>query len=765
MEYSGLSDLEVKDRINKNLVNHSTNHHTRTKKEIILTNIFTYFNFINAFLFFLVCLTGSFHNGAFFLTIIFNDCICIFQELKAKRLLDKMSLLIVEEIDTLRNSDWIKVKANALVQDDVIALKSGMQIPADSKILEGYLEVNEAILTGEAEGITKKVNDTVLAGTIITSGKAILQVIHVGKDNFSETIMSDAKKYKQAKSILNAEINQLLKIISILIIPIGLLLFLSQTNSDLSRNEAILKTVSAIIGMIPEGVVVLISLALTISTIRLSKQDVLIQDLNSIEALARIDTLCIDKTGTITKGTLKVEDIKLLKTTKQEIDQILGAYVHVFKNGNATDVALQNYFVEVSNQNITDTLPFSSERKFAGIEINNSFSYYVGAYQFLFEQKEDKLNQLIEQYASFGKRVLVVSKSDAKLTNHPVQLECLAMIIMEDELRDNIQNVLIYYKDNGIKIKLISGDQVETVSFLAKKAGIENYNHSVDMSQNHELTQSLVEDNDIFGRVLPSQKKEIIDALQRNGHTVAMVGDGVNDVLALKKADVSISLKEASSSAKNIANIVLLSNDFGALPSIVNEGRRVINNISRGATLFFVKTGFSLFISIYVILFHENYPFLPIHLTLIGMFGVAVPTFFLQFEPSYERIQNQFLKQALSKAIPSSLTVCLITIICNKLFDALQLDTNELHTIVVFTTFLVYSYTLKKVYVPLNRYRKTILILMIIAMILSMIILPTLFQLSFTTRSVLILIVLSILSPFFINVFQIIVDKIFIKID
>ena len=393
MEYSGLSDLEVKDRINKNLVNHSINHHTRTKKEIILTNIFTYFNFINAFLFFLVCLTGSFHNGAFFLTIIFNDCICIFQELKAKRLLDKMSLLIVEEIDTLRNSDWIKVKANALVQDDVIALKSGMQIPADSKILEGYLEVNEAILTGESEGITKKVNDTVLAGTIITSGKAILQVIHVGKDNFSETIMSDAKKYKQAKSILNAEINQLLKIISILIIPIGLLLFLSQTNSDLSRNEAILKTVSAIIGMIPEGVVVLISLALTISTIRLSKQDVLIQDLNSIEALARIDTLCIDKTGTITKGTLKVEDIKLLKTTKQEIDQILGAYVHVFKNGNATDVALQNYFVEVSNQNITDTLPFSSERKFAGIEINNSFSYYVGAYQFLFETKEEKITK------------------------------------------------------------------------------------------------------------------------------------------------------------------------------------------------------------------------------------------------------------------------------------------------------------------------------------------------------------------------------------
>ncbi len=765
MKYSGLNDLEVKDRLNENLVNHSINHHTRTKKEIILTNIFTYFNFINAFLFFLVCLTGSFHNGAFFLTIIFNDCICIFQELKAKKTLDKMSLLIIEEVDTLRNSTWIKIKANELVQDDVITLKSGMQIPADSRILEGYLEVNEAILTGESEGITKKENDIVLAGTIVTSGKAVLQVIHVGKDNFSETIMADAKKYKQAKSILNAEINQLLKIISILIIPIGLLLFLSQINSDLSQNEAILKTVSAIIGMIPEGVVVLISLALTISTLRLSKQDVLIQDLNSIEALARIDTLCIDKTGTITKGTLKVEDIQLLKATKQELNQILGAYVHVFKNGNATDVALQNYFVEASDQNITDTLPFSSERKFAGIEVNNTSSYYVGAYQFLFEQKDEKVNQLIEQYASNGKRVLVVGKSNEKLSNHPIQLECLAIIIIEDELRDNIQNVLNYYKNNGIKIKLISGDQVETVSFLAKKAGMENDNHYVDMSQNHELTQSLVEDNDIFGRVLPSQKKDIIDALQKNGHTVAMVGDGVNDVLALKKADVSISLQEASSSAKNIANIVLLSNDFCALPSIVNEGRRVINNISRGATLFFVKTGFSLFISIYVILFHENYPFLPIHLTLIGMFGVAVPTFFLQFEPSYEKIQNSFLKQALSKAIPSSMTVCLITMVCNKLFDVLQLEMNELHTIVVFTTFLVYSYTLKKVYAPLNRYRKIILILMVVAMMISMIILPNLFQLSFTTRSVFILIILSILIPFLIKMFQIIIDKIFIQKD
>ncbi len=761
MKYSGLNDTDVSERVEKNLVNYSSNHHTRTRKDIILTNIFTYFNFINAFLFFLVCLTGSFHNGAFFLTIIFNDCICIIQELKAKKILDKMSLLIVDDIDTLRNSSWVKVKANKLVQDDIIMLKSGMQIPADAQILEGYLEVNEAILTGESESITKKENDIVLAGTIVTSGKAILQIIHVGKDNFSETLMDDARKYKQAKSILNAEINQLLKIISILIIPIGILLFFSQMDGDVSRNEAILKTVSAIIGMIPEGVVVLISLALTISTIRLSKQDVLIQDLNSIEALARIDTLCIDKTGTITKGTLKVTEVKRLNVSEEEFNQILGTYVHTFKNGNATDVALQNYFVEKENENVTDTLPFSSERKFAGIELNHSSSYYVGAYQFLFNHQEEKINSLIEEYTRNAKRVLVVCKSNEKLSSHPNQIECLAIIVMDDELRDHIQEILAYYKDNGIKVKVISGDQVETVSSLAKLAGMDHFDRYVDMSQNVELTKSIVEDNDIFGRVLPNQKKEIIEVLQKNGHTVAMVGDGVNDVLALKKADVSISLEEASSAAKNIANIVLLSNDFGAIPSIVIEGRRVINNISRGATLFFVKTGFSLFISIYVILFHENYPFLPIHLTLIGMFGVAVPTFFLQFEPSYEKIKKSFLKEALRKAIPSSMTVCLLTIICNALFDTLHLETNELHTIVVFTTFLVYSYTLKKVYSPLNRYRKIIFILMIFAMVLSMILMPNLFQLSFSRRSLFVLLILSIVSPCIVNAFQILINKIF----
>ncbi len=754
MQYSGLSSIEVQERKEKGLINFSVEHKTRTKKEIVLKNIFTYFNFINLFLFILVCITGSFHNGAFFLTIIFNDCICIFQELKAKRILDKMSLFVIQDINTLRDSSWIKIKANELVLDDVIELHSGMQVPTDAEIIDGYLEVNESILTGESETCIKRKQDLVLAGTIVTSSSAIARVIHVGKDNFSESIMNDAKKYKQATSILNKEINLLLKKISILIIPIGLLLFVSQINSDLSRNEAILKTVSAIIGMIPEGVIVLISLALTISTIRLSHKGVLVQDLNSIETLARVDTLCIDKTGTVTKGSLKVVDLKIINSDVSEINQILGTYVHLFKNGNSTDIALQNYFKEIDTTNVTNILPFSSEKKFAGFEVNHTSSFYIGAYSFLFHKQDQEISDFIHQYASKGQRVLVLAEASQALTEHPTNLKLLGCIILEDELRDNIQELMNFFEQNDVQIKIISGDQVETVQTLSKLAGVNNSNYCIDMTQCNDELENVVESNVVFGRVLPKQKKELVEALRKKGHTVAMIGDGVNDVLALKKADVSISLNDASSAAKNSSNIVLLSNDFGVVPDIIYEGRRVINNISRGATMYFVKTGFSLFLSIYVILFHENYPFLPIHLTLIGMFSVALPTFFLQFEPSFERVKQSFVQQALYKAIPSSLTVCLFVIISNYVADYFKLSTNELHTIVVFTTFLVYSYTLKRVYSPFNKIRIFILIVMVVGMLLSMILLPNLFQLDFSLKNIIILTVLSLFIPIMVNFFQ-----------
>ena len=763
MEYSGLTKDEVKERLNKGEVNTFTSLRTRSKKDIILHNTFTYFNFVNAFLFALVCLTKSFHNGAFFLTIIFNDCICIFEELKAKKILDKMSILTIEEVEVIRDLKWQKIKADKLVLDDIFRLESGMQVPADSTILEGYLEIDESILTGEADTVIKKEADEILAGTIITSGSAVCKVEHVGQNNFSESIMSDAKKYKPAKSLLNAEINRLMKLISIVIIPVGIILFYSQMNSNLSRSEAILKTVSAIVGMIPEGLVVLISIALSISTIRLSRKKVLVQDLNGIEALARVDTLCIDKTGTITTGNMNVLEVIPINTNIAEINEVMGVYIHAFQNGNATSNAIKKYFKEIDNADITNTIPFSSSRKYAAIEINHSNSYYIGAYSFLFTN-QDEIYQQIQKYALEGKRAIVVASKEGPLEDSINHLKCIGIILMEDELRPNIQNIISYFKENQVDIKIISGDQAETVSFLARLAKVSDSDKCVDLSTNNISYDELVEENTVFGRVLPKQKKELIEALQRKGHVVAMIGDGVNDVPSLKEADVSLSLEDATYAAKNIANIVLLSNDFGMIPSIVNEGRRVINNISRGATMFLVKTGFSLFISIYVILFHEHYPFIPIHLTVIGMFAVAIPTFLLQFEPCFDKVNHSFLKKALSLSIPSSLSISFYTIICNALCDLFLLKTGEAYTIVVLITFLVYSYTLKKVYTPLNKYRFSIIITMIIAMVCSVFFLQKLFQLNITIRRLMITGILGLFIPLVVEMFYKIVH-IFIKLD
>ena len=754
MEVKGLIKEEVFKRIKENKVNTFNNHHTRSIEEIFLSNTFTYFNFINLFLFLLVCFTRSYHNGAFFLTIIFNDCICIVQELRAKKMMDKMSFFVMNKIDVLRDNLWKKIDVDKIVLDDVIKVQVGDQIPTDAKIIQGYLEVNESIITGESDTCVKKENDEILAGTIITSGEAIVQVIRVGKDNIAENIIKDAKKYKKAKSLLNDEINKLMKLISFLIIPIGLLLFFSQLNSgELTANEAILKTVSAVIGMIPEGLVVLISLALTISTIRLSKKQVLVQDLYSIEALAQVDILCIDKTGTITTGSMNVTIVEPINHTLEELNQIVGMYIHAFSSTNVTSIALKKYFKEV-DVNIDSAIPFSSDKKYAMFEAN-SITYYIGAYSFLFDKENKQLEDIQYKHASIGERVLTVAKKDKSK-----ELECVGFIFIKDELRKNIQEIISYFYENNVDIKLISGDQVETVSALAKNAGIRNTNKYINLSDTAIKLDDVIEDTTIFGRVLPTQKKEIIESLQRKGHVVAMIGDGVNDVPSLKQADVSISIEDASQAAKNIANIVLLNNDFEMMVEIVKEGRRVINNISRGATMFLVKTCFSLLISIYVILLQGTYPFLPIHLTLIGMFGVAVPTFLLQFESCFEKCDKKFIIHALSISIPSSLTILFLTILCNIFEEKFSVCDTECHTIVVFLTFLVYSYTLKKVYTPFNKYRFVVLIGNFICMIASMLLLPNLFQLSISIKGLLFIVIFGTCSPLIISLFQKIINKI-----
>lgn len=763
---NGLSQKEVEQRIQEGKVNIISEQQTRTVQEIITANVFTYFNLINLILFILVFITGSYKNGAFFLTIIFNDVLCIIQELHAKKMIDKLSILILADVTVLRDNTWQKIKVDKLVLDDIAELKSGMQIPADAIVLNGYLEVNESILTGESNSLQKHQGDTLLAGSVITAGLATVQIIHVGKDNFSETIMSEAKKYKPARSMLNKEINYLLKMIAKVIIPIGILLFVSQYfGTDLTWQEAILKTVSALVGMIPEGLIVLISIALAISTIRLSQKHVLIQDQFSIEALARVDTLCIDKTGTLTKGEMSIEDIILLDDiNKNEVEKIIHSFVRSFPDTNATGNALARYVQGKDSYSVLESLPFSSDRKYSGIQIEKG-SYFLGAPNILFHDSYDALKETVEKYTSAGSRVIVLAKNKEDSLHDIKKLDAIALISLKDTLRENVRDIIQYFYEQDVDIKVISGDDASTVSSLAFQAGIRNANDHIDMStyKKDPFTEDITQYT-VFGRVLPDQKKEMVELLQKQGHTVAMIGDGVNDIPALKEADVSVAMGNGASATKNSANIILLDSDFATMPQIVNEGRRVINNITRAASMFFVKTGFSFLLSIYVIVLQQSYPFLPIHLTLIGMFGVAVPTFILQNEPSFERVKENVLEIALRNAIPSSIVVFLSEIICNLLEGPLHISTERMHLIMIVITYSVYAYTLYKVYVPHTNFRKLILGSMAICMVLSVIFLRPLFQIEFAVKDLFLIIPLVICIPKGVDILVCLYDKVYKKI-
>lgn len=722
----GLTQKEAELKIEHGLANISSKRMTRSNKEIIHANVFTYFNLINTILFVLVLITGEFENGFFYATIVANAIIGIVQEIKAKKIIDRMSILVLADIDVKRDGQWITMKADRIVPDDVIRLQSGLQIPADACVLSGYLEVNESMLTGESDRLIKQVGDELYAGTLITSGEAECKVVHTGKDNFSETIMADAKQYKPAKSMLQEDLQKLLKVISIVIVPTGIALFVTQYFAlHFAWREAILKTISAMVGMIPEGLVVLTSVALAVSTVRLAQTEVLVQDLYSIESLARVDVLCLDKTGTLTKGTMKVNDVKpLYDADSKHIARIMGSYVRVFGKGNATDAALRNYFESNNDYESKDILPFSSDRKYAGASFIGEGTFYLGAVNFLFKNATKDITDAIGQYAKKGNRVVVLAHSVEESIDPdclPNDLEAIALIAIEDELRDNAKETMNYFKEQGVCLKVISGDDPKTVSALALKAGIEGAESYVDMSkvEMHEISNYT--NATVFGRVLPEQKKAMVNALQRKGHTVAMIGDGVNDVPALKKADVGVAMAAGASAARDSANIVLLNSEFGMMPDIVKEGRRVINNISRASSMYLVKTIFSVFLSLYVIIGRRGYPFLPIHLSLISSFGVGIPTFFLQLEPSFERVRGSFYGRALRHAFPSAITVLLIALLCEFLQIQFNLPPLRYNAILVILTCYTYLYTLYRVYYPPDKLRIIVICAMTTCIFIAMI--------------------------------------------
>nr|WP_295282970.1 cation-translocating P-type ATPase [uncultured Blautia sp.] len=744
---TGLTDEQVNERIAEGKVNADENPNTRTYKQIIKENTLTFFNFLNIVLLVLVLLVGSYKNAFFVCIIVINTLIGIAQEIRAKKTIDKLAILTARKSVVIREGQKWTVPTEELVLDDIVCLKTGDQVPADAKVLEGSVEVNESLLTGESDNLPKNVGDELFSGSFVTSGEASCQIIHVGKDNYAAQITSEAKEFKRHNSELKNSLNAILKVISIIIVPIGALLFYKQYYivGDTFR-DSVVSMVAGVLGMIPEGLVLLTSVALTLGALVLANKKTLVQELYCIETLARVDTLCLDKTGTITEGTMCVERVEPYENTvetvnetetseetdksadaagksveetetdsafRNKISSIMCNMMCVLKDQNATIDALRKQFPAKQDMTLKHVIPFSSDRKYSGAVFEENGTYLMGAAQFLFPEDNQELTARCQKYAEEGLRVLVLAHSEQMTegTELPEGLKPLALMLLTDVIREEAPDTLAFFDSQEVDLKVISGDDPVTVSAIAKRAGLKNAENYVDATTltTEEELQDAVAQYSVFGRVTPQQKKAMVQALQSQGHTVAMTGDGVNDVLALKEADCSIAMAQGSDAAKNIANVVLLDSNFASMPHIVNQGRRVVNNIRTAASMFLIKTMFSVMLSLLTIFFGNTYPFEPIQMSLISACAVGIPTFLLAQENNYEKIDHTFLRHVFINAFPAALTIssCVfaIMLVCQNVYHS----TDMLNTACVLVTGWNYMAALKTVYAPLNAYRKTII--------------------------------------------------------
>ena len=714
--FQGLTQAEVEARIADGQVNAIQDSSNRSVKDIVMGNTLTFFNFINIVLLALVLSVRSYKNMLFIFIIIANTLIGIFQEIKAKITLDKLKILTVSHVDVIRDGVKKSVTVSELVKDDVILLKSGGQIPADGVILDGEVDVNESLLTGESDSIHKTCGSKVLSGSFVTSGKAMCLLTEVGHDCYMEKLSSEAKQFKRYKTELQRNLDTILKFISIIIVPLGIILFAKQYwISGSTYEQAALDTVAAVLGMIPEGLVLLTSVALALGAVRLARRSTLVRELFCIETLARVDTLCLDKTGTITEGHLCVQGEESVKEDV-DLEQLMGRMVAALGDENET----------FQSANTKLVLPFSSERKFSGVVFEGEGTYLMGAYQFIFPQADPAVLEKIAEYASQGLRVLTVAHSPNEMTDYTLaeDFEIVGFVFMTDVVRKNAPDILGYFEEQGVDLKVISGDDPVTVAAIAARAGLKDADKYIDATTIHtdEEMEDAILKYSVFGRVTPKQKQQMVRLLKQNGRTVAMTGDGVNDVLALKDADVSIAMASGSEAAKNTANLVLLNSDFASLPHIVNEGRRVINNIKAAASMFLIKTGFSVLTALLTIIVGQNYPFQPIQLSVINGCAVAIPTMLLQLEPSFQKVNKHFFREVLRMSMPAAITITAMITIINNIGHSIGTPREMLSTVCVLATGWVYLITLRQVYSPMTGYRKFVIYLMQTAYLVAMVI-------------------------------------------
>ena len=724
--YIGLNNEQVNKRKKENLVNINNTVPTKSVKQIISSNIFTLFNLLNLSLAVIILLVKSYKNLLFMGVVICNTIISTIQELHSKRVVDKLSILSTSKSTVVRNGKDRKIDIDEIVLDDIIKYKLGNQVVVDSIIKEGTVEVDESFITGESNHIQKNKGDLLLSGSFIVSGNCICQVEHIGDDNYTNKISSEAKYIKKVNSVIMKTLNKIIKYVSIIIIPLGIALFFRQYNLDSNNiNDAVVNTVAAIIGMIPEGLVLLTSTVLAVSVIRLSKRNVLVQQLYCIETLARVDTICLDKTGTITEGSMEVKNV--IPIVDCDYEKILSAISNELLDDNSTMEAIGTKFNKRVNWKCIEKMPFSSQKKYSGVVFKEG-TFIIGAPDILV--KDNSLNNMLEKYKDYRVLLLTYLKDSEFDESKINKLKPLALVLIQDKIRYKAKSTLDYFKKQGVDIKLISGDSTKTVSNIAKRVGINNLN-AIDLStiDENDNIKEIAENYNLFCRVTPSQKKELILALKSNGHTVAMTGDGVNDVLALKEADCSIAMASGSDAARNVSELVILDSDFDSIPKVVEEGRRTVNNIERSATLFLTKTLYSTLLAILFLFISMNYPFQPIQLSLTSALTIGIPSFVLALQPNKNRITGNFFINIISKSIPSALTIVCDVIFVMLLSLVLKLNPDEISTmsviLVAFTGFIL----LFKLCYPFNKLRIAMYVLLIITFIVMVIGLNSLFEL------------------------------------
>lgn len=683
----GLTDKQVKERIKDGKVNKVEDNKTRTNWEIIRDNVCTLFNLFNLLIAIALIAVKAYTNLAYMLIIVVNIIIGVVQEIHARNLVQKLSVLKVSKANVIRDGKEKEINIDEIVLDDLIVLDSGKQICADSVVMSGEVEVNESLLTGESDTILKQKGDKLLSGSYVVSGKCYSKVEKVGKDNFAEQITSETKKYKRAESELVNSMKKVTNFTSFVIIPVGLILFVQAyffRNVDITNS--VVSTAAALLGMLPKGLMLLITISLATGVIKLAKKRVLVQDLYSVETLAHIDTLCLDKTGTITEGKMKVDNVKIYneKCLPHPMQKMMVAFVNEMSDNNATFMALKDYYKGEDKFEIEDNMAFSSERKWSSISFKGMGSIVLGAPERLIEKSKMEMPEEVVTAQKAGKRMLFVGYSKETVSNENLpNLEIVAAITLDDPLRKNAKEMLGFFKTQSVDIKIISGDNPLTVSSIAKKAGLESYDSYIDLStiSSDDQIPELVDKYSVFARVMPHQKSLIVKALQEKGHSVAMTGDGVNDVVALKQADCSITLPEASDIARQVSQIVLLNSDFSVLKDVLMEGRRVVNNITNVARIFFIKTIYSMLLALFNIVTNTAFPFIPIQITLIDLAIEGYTSFFLSFLENSKPLKGTFLRTVIKNALPYALTIIISIIIITFTRAGMGLNLEESHTL------------------------------------------------------------------------------------